>query len=411
MKQFVVTMIFISVSIFSSSRALGAEREDEGSGGASAVSAGARSGPARRDDHTNRDTDDLGIMIRQAINFLEKKKRSFKEDDARMRRVTPQITQLKIWDRLSGKETDGSTKFPIHLRQHILSYFQDEDLRKLMAEVPSLAELFINLGRDPAKILPVTTLEGIKEDQSFTRPLHIVGPTPQQITEWTCMESVVVLQLETIEQFNAFIENAARFKRLTSLNLSKNRIGAEGAKALAASEHLRNLTSLNLSNNRIGAEGATALAESEHLRNLTSLALGYNFIEDAGATALAGAEHLRNLTSLNLSGNSIGDEGVRALAASEHLRNLTSLNLMINLPIGDEGVTALAASEHLRNLTSLSLTGNYRIGDKGVKALAGAEHLRNHLTSLNLRLINSIGKDLETLLRTAFPNLGQGLIL
>ena len=43
---------------------------------------------------------------------------------------------------------------------------------------------------------------------------------------------------------------------LTSLNLSDNRIGAEGARALST---LTNLTSLNLSDNSIGDEGAHAL--------------------------------------------------------------------------------------------------------------------------------------------------------
>ena len=87
------------------------------------------------------------------------------------------------------------------------------------------------------------------------------------------------------------------------------------------------LTALNLRYKRIGAEGARALASSEHLRALTSLDLGYNDLGDEGARALASSENLRALTALALSGNHIGDEGARALASSENLRALTVLNL------------------------------------------------------------------------------------
>ena len=68
----------------------------------------------------------------------------------------------------------------------------------------------------------------------------------------------------------------------TSLNLFNNRIGAEGARALAeALKTNKALTSLDLRRNSIGAEGARALAEALKTNSaLTSLDLRWNSIGD-----------------------------------------------------------------------------------------------------------------------------------
>ena len=68
---------------------------------------------------------------------------------------------------------------------------------------------------------------------------------------------------------------------------------------------LTGLTSLGLSDNQIGADGAHALVA---LTGLTSLDLSDNQIGDDGARAL---DALTGLTSLVLSGNQVGDEGAR----------------------------------------------------------------------------------------------------
>ena len=52
---------------------------------------------------------------------------------------------------------------------------------------------------------------------------------------------------------------------LFSLYLWNNKIGDEGARALAQSPHLASLTLLNLEDNDIGEEGKRALSESVHL--------------------------------------------------------------------------------------------------------------------------------------------------
>ena len=62
---------------------------------------------------------------------------------------------------------------------------------------------------------------------------------------------------------------------LKTLNLNFNRIGDEGARAIAESPRLANLESLKLGQNKIGTEGARALNESENLKNLIHPIFGF----------------------------------------------------------------------------------------------------------------------------------------
>ncbi|PLX96646.1 MAG: hypothetical protein C0622_14350 [Desulfuromonas sp.] len=170
-------------------------------------------------------------------------------------------------------------------------------------------------------------------------------------SELLCFHRLQKLILYSLDlQSEDIIDIAEHLVQLTSLNLSRNEIGAAGAQAIA--EHLVQLTSLDLSYNGIGAAGAQAIGE--HLTQLTSLNLSRNEIGDAGAQAIA--EHLVQLTSLYLSSNEIGDAGARAIG--EHLVQLTSLDLSRNR-IGDAGAQAIG--EQLTNLNRLDLQGNEQI--------------------------------------------------
>ena len=66
------------------------------------------------------------------------------------------------------------------------------------------------------------------------------------------------------------------YRHTTKLDLSYNRIGDAGARALAESPLLAGLTKVDLSCNQIGPEGAMRLATSPHLTELTSLKLDDN---------------------------------------------------------------------------------------------------------------------------------------
>jgi hypothetical protein len=60
-------------------------------------------------------------------------------------------------------------------------------------------------------------------------------------------------------------------RSLSELDLSTNRIGSDGVKALAQAPHLADLVRLDLTSNPIGPEGARALVESSSLSGLAWL--------------------------------------------------------------------------------------------------------------------------------------------
>jgi uncharacterized protein (TIGR02996 family) len=102
---------------------------------------------------------------------------------------------------------------------------------------------------------------------------------------------------------------------LQTLLLFANRIGDAGLHALAgAGTCLARLSRLDLSANVCGA-GVAELAQSRLLAQLSVLDLQRNRIGDDGALALAGSSHAGGLTWLDLSKNPIGEQARAALRA------------------------------------------------------------------------------------------------
>ena len=153
---------------------------------------------------------------------------------------------------------------------------------------------------------------------------------------------------------------------------------------LFRSKHATNLRCLNVSRDRIDAQGAAALARSKVLANLTELDLSGNPLGEDGAAALAKAKHFGRLAALNLSNAAIYASGVEALAKAKHFPALTRLNLSSNFILAD-GVEALVAAPFFAQLTDLNLSKN-RIWETGARALAAAEAPR--LERLDLRGCN-----------------------
>jgi len=156
---------------------------------------------------------------------------------------------------------------------------------------------------------------------------------------------------------------------LMTLSVSRNKLGDDGARAIAAATHLSGLTELSAGDIGMGPAGAAALLAAPQLARLQTLVLIDNPMGDAGAIALAEATHLTRLWQLNLWGCQIGDEGAAALGDAPHLINTRHIDLRDNL-ISDEGAVALATSPLLQSGIgrALTLTGNL-IGDAGAAAL------------------------------------------
>ncbi len=98
-----------------------------------------------------------------------------------------------------------------------------------------------------------------------------------------------------------------------SLNLMMNRIGDDGLRALAESEHLLRYRELVLRENACGDDGAAALSASEYAANLTHVDFWRNRLGDGGAFALSGSEHLGKIVDLCAKENAIGADGAAAL--------------------------------------------------------------------------------------------------
>ena len=182
---------------------------------------------------------------------------------------------------------------------------------------------------------------------------------------------------------------------LAHLDLGGNKIGDEGAKAIAAGVAASgSLTHLELQGNEIGNEGAKALAAGVAASgSLTRLWLSSNEIGDEGAKALAAAvavsgslteiqldgeampvKQLKGSKKVSLSNKRLGSSSAIVIAKCIEVNgSLRKLNLYNN-SIGEAGTAALASAATdgaLPRLRILNLAYN-RLGDGGVRALAAA---------------------------------------
>lgn len=196
---------------------------------------------------------------------------------------------------------------------------------------------------------------------------------------------------------------AAAFATLEALDASDDRMGDEGLVAWAGTE--TPLKVLNATRNRIGAEGARALGEASWAPTLERLTLDRNPIGDEGGAAFAGAleaiewlhlghsdvglrfaEALASSKArpkqLYLQDCPLGDEGVAALLSSPLLERCETLNLE-RCGISDEGARRLATAPTLTRLDVLHLGGN-PIGDGGARLLAARAQLGGDWMRVNL---------------------------
>lgn len=150
------------------------------------------------------------------------------------------------------------------------------------------------------------------------------------------------------------IFQSPNFAGLRSIFADGDPYGESLVMELARSPHIRQFRSLYVSSS-ITDRAASALATSSVCKSLVHLALGGNEkMGSQGAIALASSEQFSDLRFLDLSGTKLGPDAVRTLAFSTRFPRLRVLNISRN-PIGDEGGKALCESPDLARIRGLVL--------------------------------------------------------
>ncbi len=170
----------------------------------------------------------------------------------------------------------------------------------------------------------------------------------------------------------------ARLDRLRELALrNSNFWEGDELNALADTPVASRLRALDLSGNRVGDAGVRALATRPEFGGLESLIFRADELERhscvtaTGADAIAESTTLTRLKSLDLGDHYLGDTGLRALVNSPNADGLERLGVEYNEigEDGDDGITAVVESTRLSNLRELRFGGN-RLGPLGAEALA-----------------------------------------
>lgn len=184
--------------------------------------------------------------------------------------------------------------------------------------------------------------------------------------------------------------------QITSLDLSRCRIGDEGAASLAAVA-APGLTRLALAGNELSGQAVRALAGGRFVRGLESLDLAHNPLGRDGAKALAESE-FPALTSLDLACCDLGPAGGAELAHSRGFPALSQLSLWKN-ELGPEGCAALCSTAAFPRLIEVDLAAN-RFTPAAADALLDSRLIRQ-LRSVNLAT-NALGQDVVDAVRAAY---------
>jgi len=241
----------------------------------------------------------------------------------------------------------------------------------------------------------------------------LLGVRPWQWTVWWA--NAVKMGEEVGQPFARGLLRAAGVK-VDSLDLSGGRLGGDRPTTLRVVVLFTAvLTTLDLERNYIGAEGAKALANAlaSGRAVLTSLDVSSNSLDEEAALAIVRAVKPRDkMTRLGLASSKIGPTGATEIAEYVKVSAvLTSLNLAYNQLCGVDldgrgtydasGIQALASAISVNAvLTTLDLRGN-NIGAQGATALADAlASGRAVLKQCDLRY-NSMGGEVKAALQEA----------
>ena len=212
------------------------------------------------------------------------------------------------------------------------------------------------------------------------------------LSRFTSLQSVSLIDMNICDEGVRLLSDSLQWHCISVLILSHNRIGDDGARAIADALLL---SVQDLSGNGIQDAGTEALSEALRSCKLQRLSLASNCIGPSGALAVAGVlKHVyKSLDTLDLSCNRLGDVGAVCLAGGlKHCSCLNQLHLNCNF-VGDGGAMALARCLQTCNqLTTLNLSDN-EIGDSGALSLGNC--LKDcsclHTLRLNNNLISGYG--------------------
>ena len=213
-----------------------------------------------------------------------------------------------------------------------------------------------------------------------------------------------------------FTDALANNKTLEELYLSRNNIGAEGVKCLAAALKVNTtLERLELTNNNVGDEGAKYLAEALKVNiTLERIYLYGNNIGDEGAKYLARALMVnKTLQHIYLADNKIGDEGAKSIATALLLNQGIHLIYLENNMIGDEGADKLVeALEYNNTIETLWLEDN-QISNSVLEKVDAidTDRERKELTSQQRREINAMKDEDEEIADNVKAMVKQDIII
>ncbi|WP_346048967.1 hypothetical protein [Actinomadura chokoriensis] len=200
------------------------------------------------------------------------------------------------------------------------------------------------------------------------------GVDPGRIEKLTLADLVATDR--TAEAFAA----AGAFPRLRHLDLSRNRLGAAGARRLADDVRMPSLAHLGLSGRAggspyygrpavqpVGDAGAEAWASSDNAIHLTHLGMCATGLGVDGLVALMTSERLRKLGTLDVSHNPVGGWPA-PLKDAPVWRTLRTLNAD-ECGLDDDDIAAMAAVPSAPRLRGVSLDYN-GVGSHGARTLA-----------------------------------------
>jgi Ran GTPase-activating protein (RanGAP) involved in mRNA processing and transport len=206
---------------------------------------------------------------------------------------------------------------------------------------------------------------------------------------------------------------------LLEINLSQNRLAADGANVIASALLAnRTLRSVDLSKNGISADGCEVLARAiTSNRTLVALSLAGNGLGDLGVKVLLARVYDGEpfcVQNLSLADNGITAEGAREIVRALHEEaggrsELRTLDVRWNA-LGASGAIVLAQgmlaplSAPVPTLTELDLAWN-RVSDDGAVAIAAALPKASALAALSLDH-NGVGVAGATALARALRTLG-----